>query len=227
MKCILNKNIPKCVTEYFTSENIEVIYTDNCGAVFDSVGFHPDIQCTVIKDTLITSPLHFDYYRTFTKKILKSEKELASPYPFDVLFNCFILGNTVYGNEKYLDLNVKKIIFENNLKFFNVKQGYTNCSSLAVADNAVITSDKGMEKAFLQNGADVLFSDSSSIKLQGYGNGFIGGSACRFKDKIVFFGDIEAHPDYMKIYSFLLKYGIGYKAFPFELEDFGSALFFE
>ena len=227
MKCILNRDIPSCVSEYFKSKNFKIIYTNLSGAVSDSVGLHPDIQCAVIKNKFITSKKHYEYYKSFIDNITVSEKELSSPYPFDVLFNCFILGDTVYGNEKYLDNSVKKIIFENNLKICNVNQGYTNCSTLKITDNAVITSDEGMKKAFLKNNIDVLFTDNKTIKLKVHKNGFIGGAACHISDEAVFFGDITAHPDFIKISEFLKKYNVNYKTFSFPLEDFGSALFLE
>lgn len=227
MKCILNKKINTQITDFLKSEDIEIIYTKKLGAITDSVGYHPDIQCAIINNTLITSEELYSYYKNFTSNIVLSQNELHSPYPFDALFNFFKIGNSVYGNEKALDTNLKKLIKENNLEFNNVNQGYTNCSTLKVSQNAVITSDKGMEKEFLKNGIDVLFIDNSSILLEGHKNGFIGGASCNYNGKIVFFGNIHSHSDFKKIDLFLQKYNTSYIDFPFPLEDFGSALFFE
>ena len=99
--------------------------------------------------------------------------------------------------------------------------------ALAISKNAVITSDKGMEKAFLKNNVDVLYIDNKTIRLKGCDYGFIGGASCRLENEIIFFGNIEQHPDFIRVKAFLEKYNMNYKDFAFQLEDFGSALFLE
>ena len=41
-------------------------------------------------------------------------------------------------------------------EIINVKQGYAKCSICVVSDNAIITADKGIAKAAIQNRIDVL-----------------------------------------------------------------------
>ena len=227
MKCVLNKNISKEVSEYFFNKNYEIIYTEKSGMVSGSVGYHHDIQFASINSILFTSSEFFKYFSKYTDKILVSENELTSPYPFDALFNFLKIGNIIFGNKNCLDKVVLDYIYKNNIEFCHVNQGYTNCSSLPVSDTAVITSDNGMKNVFEKYGFDVLNIDNSTIKLDGFKNGFIGGASCRIRDEIIFFGNIKSHPDYDRIALFLKKHNKIYKEFSFPLEDFGGAVFFE
>ena len=195
--------------------------------VSKKIGYHPDIQCAVIDNVFFTSPYYHNYYKKFTDKIYVSENELTSPYPFDALFNFLKIGNVIFGNKNCLDKNILEYISKNNIEFCHVNQGYTNCSSLPVSDNAVITSDLGMKKAFENYGFDILLVDNSKIKLDNFKNGFIGGAGCNTKDEIIFFGNIKDHSEYDRIAFFLDKHKKSYRDFSFPLEDFGSAVFFE
>ena len=186
---------------------------------------YPDIQCFSDNDNFFTYNNLKKYYSSFIPKIIISECDLESKYPKDVIFNVFKAENYIFCNEKYTDNNLLSYL-KNYYKIINVNQGYSNCSSLYLGKKTITTSDKGMEKTFMKNGFKTIFIDNKNIILKGYSNGFIGGSAVKLKDEIVFFGSIK-DPQYKNLTSFLNENEVKYKDFDFPLEDYGSSVLFE
>ena len=110
------------------------------------------------------------------------------------------------------------------LQLLPVRQGYTRCS-VAVADaRSIITSDAGIAKAALAAGMDVLQIRPGFIEPPGYDTGFIGGCCGLIaKDRMLFCGAVERHPDYRAIRSFLEKRRIAIVSVPdMTLTDVGG-----
>lgn len=137
-------------------------------------------------------------------------KPQGSVYPSDVQLNLRIAGSSFFYNPASADSTLAEHLMHTLYKKpIPVKQGYTACSTLFVAESAIITADRGILAAGLANGFDVLFIKEGFIQLPGYGHGFIGG--CAFaagKGKIAFTGNLDAHPDKEKILAFLAKYSL-------------------
>lgn len=64
-------------------------------------------------------------------------------------------------------------------------------------NNTIITSDIGIYKTLLKEKINVKLVTTKGILLNGYKNGFIGGS-CGFisNDKLLFYGDVRKYDDY-------------------------------
>jgi len=225
MKIILSYIINSEIENYLIEKGLEIIKTKPFSAEKNSVLMHPDIQCFSDKNILFTYKNLSEYYSLYTDAISVSRETLESQYPKDIKFNAFKAENYIFCNEKFLD---KKLLsyLKSSYKVINVNQGYSNCSSLYLGKNTVATSDKGMEKAFELSGFKTIFIDNKDITLKDYDHGFIGGSAIRLNDEIVFFGNVEI-PKYKNLTSFLDENEVKYKSFPFPLEDYGSAVLFE
>lgn len=221
MKIVLSHLIKDEIKKYFEEKGMELIYTMPFFDYTNSSLLHPDIQCFYDSGVFYTASNLHNYYKKFFSNISVSKKELKGIYPDDALFNCLKIKNKIFCNEKYLD---KSLLRELSKKYeiINVNQGYTNCSSLYIGKNIVVTSDNGMKNTFLKNGLDVFFIDNINIKLKGFKNGFIGGCAINTGEEIVFFGKLEN--EFKKIKNLLEKNQIKYKEFDFPLEDFGSAI---
>ena len=72
---------------------------------------------------------------------------------------------------------------------------------------------------------NVLLVEPGFVKLRGANTGFIGGASGRIDDKIVFNGDLSAHPNFREITGFIEERGLGCKWFgSYELEDIGSII---
>ena len=223
MKIILSYLINSEIEEYIKGKGIEIIKTIPFLNEKNSVLMHPDIQCFSDKNNFFTYKNLSDYYSKFISNIIVSNEIMQSEYPKDVLFNCLKINNYIFCNENIIDENLL-IYLKKTYEIINVKQGYSNCSCLYLGNGYVATSDKGMEKILNQHNFKTVFIDNSNIILKDYKHGFIGGSAVKLDDEIVFFGNIKL-PEYKEITAFLQNNCIKYKYFNFPLEDFGSAVF--
>lgn len=220
MKIILSHLINDEITEYFSEKGIEIIKTMPFSD--SSVLMHPDIQAFCHKGHFFTYGNTKAYYSEFIPDIICSGEALQAEYPNDVRFNCLIIENFAFCNIKNTDKALLSYL-KNNFDVINVRQGYANCSSLYLGGGCVTTSDFGMERALKFCGFNPLFIDNKNIVLNGFENGFIGGSAIKLPNEIVFFGDISKN-EYKKITEFLSENSVKYKYFDFPLEDFGSAV---
>ncbi len=151
------------------------------------------------------------------------KQDLKPEYPFDAALNCAVLDDYAVLNPKTADPQLSCAL--QNKKWITVRQGYTKCACLFVASQAVITADKGVCTALQKSGMDVLLIRPGFIKLPGYDYGFIGGCGGLIdRHTMLFTGNIEGHPDFPAIRSFLEKYRVSYLALPGELEDIGGIL---
>ena len=152
-------------------------------------------------------------------------EDFSKEYPKDVPLNIAVFNNTVIANRKTALGSIMDFIDKSGgFKVYNVKQGYSACSTLFVSDNAVITGDDGIYNAIKQD-FDVLKISNEGIFLNGYNNGFIGGSAKLIeKETMLFFGDIKAHKDYDNIKSFLSNHNVNIECFGGVLQDIGGVV---
>ena len=168
---------------------------------------HADMQVLPIKDKVfILNECKVLASKLSQHKVVYCESKAEREYPKNILLNCLFLNNTLYGKLDYIDKKVIEYCRRHDIKLVNVNQGYTRCSTLVINEKAVITSDKSIEKALKNNGVEVLLISSGNIRLEGFDYGFIGGCGTKINDKIVFFGNIENHPDYRQIKVFLKYY---------------------
>ena len=201
-------------------------YREN--GILSGIDTHPDMSiCPLGKEFFAVSKNSFDYYRkllyNLPVKLIKGENDLKSNYPYDIAINVVILNGCLFHNLMYTDKAILKFAEINGLKLVNVKQGYTKCSTLIVKENAVITSDFGLFKAYSENGIEALLISPGSIKLKNFDYGFIGGAGGKIsKNEMLFFGDVTTHPDFDKIERFLAEKNIKYVCTGGELTDFGS-----
>ena len=140
------------------------------------------------------------------KNLIFCSKKAGKSYPENILLNCLFMNNTLYGKLSATDKNVLEYCKSCNIKTVNVNQGYTRCSTLIINQNTAITSDPSISKALNKNGAEVLLISPGNIVLEGFDYGFIGGASTKINDTIFFFGNLENHPDYIKIKEFCFNH---------------------
>lgn len=170
------------------------------------IGYHPDMLGFARGDKLW---LNEEYYRANSVLFdslgadIRPCPEPYGKYPYDVRFNAFALGDTLFGRIDSIAAALKAEF--TSVK--NLRQGYSKCSA-AVFDNNVITADRGIASAVAEYGADVLLVDPGTIVLEGYGYGFIGGAlVCVSDDTLVSFGDIRCHMQAEEVLSFVADKG--------------------
>ena len=138
---------------------------------------------------------------------------------------CF-LKDKVIGRESVADNAILNYCREKDIRFINVSQRYAGCSTAVVNENAVITSDESIYKKCIENHIDVLKTDPSGIRLEGYDHGFIGGCCGLISGNILAFsGDIRTYKDHDNIRSFLKNYSVqAVSLAKGELTDIGGLL---
>ena len=209
--------------------SIEVIECSGTNSIVEPLTNHPDINFAHLGDNKIVCNLENKDLAKKLKKydfdVITSEKVIKSPYPFDVQLNIARLDNILLIN-KVTDSHVKFFSETNNLKNVILKQGYVKCTTCIVNEKSIITSDRGTAPILKDVGLDVLLIEEGYIELPGYDFGFIGGcSGLISNNKMVFSGNIEAHPSFHKIKAFLYDRRIDYVSLTKEkLLDIGSII---
>lgn len=207
ISCDCTSNIITTLQKY----NIEVIKTLKNPDLPSGLSAHADLQICIIGNTAITVPFAYEYYKDnlVDFNVIKGESLVQGAYPNDVSYNVIIANNCLYHNLKYTDSVILNLANKNNLRIYNVNQGYTKCTVCFVTENAIVTEDEGIAKTFKNQGFDVLLVNFGDVLLNGYKHGFLGGSSGLIdKNKLAFCGNIKTHQDFNKIIDFTKKYGV-------------------
>lgn len=158
-------------------------------------------------------------------EIIFDPSNRSRDYPHDVGLNVLLCDSTAFSLKEYTSDCVKEMLRESGIRHVNVKQGYAACSALSLG-NAVITADRGIEKAARGVGLDTLLISNGYVNIDGYGEGFIGGAAGVCEKRVYFLGNIDTHPDGVKIRDFLKRRGFEcVSLFEGGLCDFGGIRF--
>lgn len=187
---------------------------------------HWDLQCFAFDDkTVVTCPEVFCFYKQKLPEytVLCGDKNPAASYKNEVLYNAALIGKNLFCNIKYTDPVILSQAQKRKIKINHVKQGYATCSTIKIAENALLTSDPSIYRAAIAAGLDVLLTNNNGVLLPGYPTGFLGGACICLKDKLLFCGDITRHTDYSQICAFAAKYEktvLSISDFP--LSDLGS-----
>ena len=189
-----------------------IIKTPKNPYVAEAICGHPDIVLCKLKnhDFLVdTTFCGFLSEKCRYLNLIEGKSHLQSKYPFDIAYNCALVGNKLFCNEKYTDKTILDYCKDNDIKILNIKQGYAKCSICIVSDNAIITADKNIFDTASKNNIDVLLIESKGIILKGYNEGFLGGATGLLeKDLLAVNGNINLHKDCDAIKKFCSKYGV-------------------
>lgn len=188
---------------------------------------HADLRLLHLGGRRIVSACGTDIDNILTNKGFEviPVPEPGEGYPRDCALNACIAGGRFFHR---LDASSPEALanLPAGLETVNIAQGYAKCSVCVVDGRSVITADRGIAKAALSAGLDVLTVTPGYIELEGFDCGFIGGASFKLApDVMAFTGTLDGHPDRDAIISFLAVRGIkplfltGRPAF-----DIGSAL---
>lgn len=236
------KNI--AILDYRASEEISksldrmglyTIPSFRCENVMKGISGHPDITAFSMCGNIVVSSDSYDYYiekidgvRSFfdlsTINLIKGYKKLDKKYPNDVPYNICCTKKFAIGNFKYADDRVLKLLESFDIEKIQVSQGYSACSICVVDDVSFITSDDGIYNALKEyDEINILKIREGHIDLEGFEYGFIGGATSSFEDQLLFFGDIDTHPDSDIIKKFIESRGKSYVSLcPGNLTDLGG-----
>ena len=206
--------------------NIQCIEIPLCESLPAPVNHHPDMlffnppNSTV---TVLSKSYHAVNLRFFEKftaeNLILDGIPLGSEYPHDIPFDAIGIGDTLYCLESHTSPEVKKLF----PKTVNVKQGYAACSTLILNETTAITADKSIAKALKANGNTVHLISPEGISLPGYDCGFIGGASAVINGTVIFFGNLQNHPDGERIAEICRAVGLKTVDLPhLPLTDYGS-----
>jgi len=234
MKLIHSINIPTIYMDILKTEVPidEYMALPESHDVYTSISSHPDIFFFHATFSVIvhSNKLSNDMLAQLREKnieLIPSKYSPSGRYPDTSVLNAIRIGDYFLHNTKYTDPVIKRTALRMGLKTIHVDQGYTRCSVIPVSNNAIITSDKGIAKQAKGFNIDVLLISPGHVNLVGEKYGFIGGASGVLPDgKIIFLGDISAHPDFHDMNEMFKKYQVSYTYLPgLPLLDAGSLIF--
>jgi hypothetical protein len=135
------------------------------------------------------------------KDILQGTTTVGSRKESYGAYNIAIGDLLAIGNPKQCDAVLSQKLAGH--QFVAVQQGMARCTSLCIADRAVITSDAGIHKALLAEKITSLLVSCQEIKLPGYPCGCFGGCCGITGDKVFLMGSLRYHPQGEEIRTFL------------------------
>ena len=184
---------------------------------------HPDLSLFKLDEkTLVVDEEVFSYYEEKLDGINLIKGEVVSnKYPKDALYNIVRFKNFYIHND-FTEKNIRKYFDENNIVRLKVKQGYTRCSVIPLP-NLLISSDYGIYKA-LKDKIDIRLVASDKVELDGFDQGFLGGTCGPIGDKLIFTGDVSKHKAFPKIKVICDKEGIEIIFPKIKLIDLGSII---
>ncbi len=231
MVAILSSQV---ANEFYNKTNIDVISLPPYDKLDTPVSTHADMLVSIIDDNIFVYNEYYEANKSLFSsldekyKIVKVKKACDKKYPNDIALNVLIIGNKIFCNIKNTAKEILEYAEKNGYELINISQGYSACSTLVIGDKSAITADKGVYKALLKENIKTLLITNDTIKLQGYNCGFIGGCGGAYNKKVIFFGEIENHPDFDKINDFLSGENCTYISVSNgDVYDFGGIKFLE
>lgn len=215
-KLIINHQASKEIISFFEVRGYD-IHSFYGSKAYEAVRHHPDLYLFYDGDLFVEPSVNMDGIKC---------SEIGFEYPDHVKYNVAKVGQHFICNPQYLDETLFQYL-DDQYTLIAVKQGYAKCSTLVVDETSIITSDKGIYKAVLDQGLDALLIRPGYISLPGLSYGFIGGSGVRFENEVFFCGDISKHPDFDKIENFITSKALKISFAQGPLMDLGSLFFVE
>ena len=193
---------------------IDVLPIEPNKALSVSVHSHADLLCHPLGGNRIVvakgeNSLIFRFQR-YGFYVTESASAIEGAYPNDAALDAARIGDGLIANRDILDQRILNHCIMENIRIITVRQGYAKCSVAVVDEHSLITSDRGIARAAVKAGMEVLEIIPGYIQLTGYSYGFIGG-ACGLisPERMAFVGNPKQHPDYNKIKKFLDHRKIG------------------
>ncbi len=226
MRCFVSSLITDEIENNFKILNCSVIKLPPYSRLPDPVSTHPDMLINILPNNKILT--YGEYYRqnrvlfdNLEYEIITEENIPQNKYPYDIALNALQLGNKIIGR---IDMTSNHIL-KNYPEQIKTNQGYARCSVCKIDENNIITADESISAA-VSSFANVTMIKYGYIKLNGYDYGFIGGACGKLKNSIVFFGNINTHPDSKKITASIERCGCDIICIKNgELYDYGGIVF--
>lgn len=226
---LLSEDANQILKEYLILQGHKIIEIKKTAVVYDAVGSHVDIYVCKIGKEIIIELNQFEFIKnpldlnSIQYKVGKNT--IGFKYPDNIRFNALCTDKYLIHNLKYTDPVILDTAKNLGLIPINVSQGYTKCNITKVDNNSLITSDVGVAKNLENCDLDILVISQGHVLLSGFEYGFLGGASGKVENKIIFNGNLSAHPDFEKIVRFIQSknlQAVYFKEYP--LTDIGSII---
>ncbi|NOX47144.1 MAG: hypothetical protein GXO89_09230 [Chlorobi bacterium] len=203
---IANKRLPEQAKDKLKGFG-DVLFLETEGITYNAISGHPDIFFCTGNNKLIVAPNLPEKFKVELMNrsldFVFGKKPVGVKYPETAFYNAVVTDNYLIHNLKYTDTAILES--SENLKMINVKQAYTRCNLLSLPGDRFITSDRGIEKALINEGLEILYVSPRDVLLPGFEHGFFGGACGVFENKLLLIGSLEHFNDGEKIRQFLAK----------------------
>lgn len=227
--CVISENAEKAIN-FLNNIGIETLLVKASDKLETEISSHADLQFSYLsyKSALISpnQTLLIERLKESGCRVEEAEFEPFSPYPNDILLNHVFLNDCFIAKLNSTSEKALNFSENNNYKLVNTKQGYSKCSICIINEKAIITEDTGITRLLKKSQINILTIEPGFIKLSNDHFGFLGGASGKIsKNEIFFNGNIEEHPSYNEIKSFLELYNVKpiYDK-SYKLTDIGSIL---
>ncbi|NLP00381.1 MAG: hypothetical protein GX386_08845 [Clostridiaceae bacterium] len=213
-KAIASGDISEEILNSLKESGTDIIFTEPHPSLPSPLSYHADMQMVNVSEGVFVyapgvSEKMLEKLKKLGFELIRGSVTLKNYYPFDVAYNCAVVGENAFLNPRYTDPIVLELLVKNNIRLNPVKQGYAKCSTAVVSEEAIITADLQIYRKAVDAGLDaLLIQPQKNIILKGYDYGFIGGCSGLISDKeIAFFGDISTLENGDAISKFCTKHG--------------------
>ncbi len=211
MIAVINPDAGEEIRRNLKKLGLEPVPVPRCGRVAEPLAGHPDLQVFVHGTTMFC---HRDMDPAFIRRcvqhcdVIVCATRLGPRYPEDIPLNIACTGEYAFMFSPFAEPAVVKHLSSHGIETVNVNQGYAKCSTCIVDENSIITADPSIARVGESLGMNILRIRPGYISLPGYDYGFIGGASCRFRDHVLFTGELSRHPDRERITGFIEGAGL-------------------
>ena len=199
---IISPDTSEAIRRNLQKLDLEPMEIPRCSSVERPISGHPDIQIFIHEKSVFC---HHEIEISFLKRIGKyariiiCESRIGEPYPLNIPYNIACTGLIAFHKRSHTDSRVAEYLASRKIPIVNVNQGFAKCATLIIDENHIITADRSIHRAAVENEITSLLIESGDIELPGYQYGFIGGATGTLSDAILFTGKISNHRDYRRI----------------------------
>lgn len=213
VRCVAMSPLVPELDDRLHALGVEILHTTPCLSLLVPEQYHADLllrHCGGEKVLLEQGQSHlFKALRHLGGQPVEIRGALETNYPGNIALNVCICGNVLFGRLDALASELIHWAHSQGMILKNVRQGYAGCATALVSDRALITSDRGIAKAAVEEGIDSLLLTPGHIRCDGFDYGFIGGCCGKLApDVLVFSGDVGYHPDADRIGEFCHRHGV-------------------
>ena len=210
MLAILDARAPKSAIDMLGRDFRTVLF-ETAGQTYAEVSGHPDIflfqngQDFVAAANTPSLVLHA-LRNESSVRLVVSERHAGTSLSESTYFNTCATQNYWFHKQGHASSEVSHLLRDKI--FVSLPQAYTRCSTSALSDDCIISSDAGVCTSLQAAGLLPMYVQPEGIQLPGFRYGFFGGTNGWTDRKMYFLGNIFEHSWGRSLELFLSSFGI-------------------